>query len=490
VRDPIGIKPLYFSWVGKSIRFGSEIKAILALPDQPRALSRNGLHSFFAQGYPGPKRSLVDGIAPLPPGCILVADRNGFTIEQYWRPRRSHAHVRLEEALETFQTLWPKVVGDMLISDVPVGLLLSGGIDSALVATALAGHNEVRAYTGKFSDASFDETGLAAVSAKYAGLDQKLVSIDAEEVLQTRFLDVVSKVDGQLADSSCLAFYSLCQRARKDTPVLLTGDGADEFFAGYETYRVTRLAAWLNPVLPRTVARSISRGASAFGGLNRGRVSALDKVARFFGGIASGGACPHTQWRRYLFPEDARFVYGDELADLAESVDPLADYGDAYDTAAAPMDAALLSDQQHYLPGDLLMKSDSMSMAHGVEVRVPFLDRRMMEFANSLHPALVSPLRGPDKRLLRASLNALGLPEELTRAGKRGFNVPVDAYLRGPLRPLGDKLLDKNASRLEPLLRPDAVRTLWKRHLDGDSRFSYVLWTTLTFAAWRDIASV
>lgn len=489
-RDPIGIKPLYFSWVGRSIRFGSEIKAILALHDQPRTLSREGLHSFFAQGYPGPKQSLVDGIVPLPPGCVLVADRDGFTIEQYWRPQRSHKYTRMEEALEAFQALWPKVVGDMLISDVPVGLLLSGGIDSALVATALKGHAKVRAYTAVFNDATFDESSLSTISARYAGLDHKFEPIDAEELLQARFLDIVAKVDGQLADSSSLAFYSLCQKARSDVPVLLTGDGADEFFAGYETYRATRLAAGLGPVMPRRVAQRISRGVSALGGLNRGRVSSADKLARFFAGIANGDGRPHTQWRRYLFPQDAPFLYGDDMADLLDQVDPLAGYGDVYDKEMAPIDAALLADQQYYLPGDMLMKSDSMSMAHGVEIRVPFLDRRMMEFSNSLHPSLVSPLRGPDKRLLRAALASLGLPSGLTKASKRGFNIPVDAYLRGPLKLLGDRLLDREASRLEPILRPDAIRNLWRRHIEGDSRFSYVLWTGLTLAAWRDIARI
>lgn len=489
-RDPIGIKPLYFSLVGKSIRFGSEIKALLALPDQPRTLSVEGINSFLAQGYPGPEKSLLNGITPVPPGSYLIADRDGITIERYWAPKRTGELHKLDDAVDAFHELWRTVVGDLLVSDVPVGLLLSGGIDSALVATALKGRSGVGAYTARFRETAFDETGLSSFAAKYANLDQKFVSIDTDDQLEARFLDVVAKSDGQLADSSSLAFHALCEKAKGDVRVLLTGDGADEFFGGYETYRATRMAALLRPVLPSPAAAAIAGLAAAFSGLNRGRVSGADKIARFFAGIANGPDCPHAQWRRYLFPEDARQLLGKEMLDLSSRVDPLADYNAAYDKNLPPIDAALLADQRYYLPGDLLMKSDAMSMAHGVEIRVPFMDTRIMEFANRLHPSLLTPLRGPDKRLLRESLAALDLPREVTRASKRGFNVPVDAYLRGPLKTLGNRLLDQQAERLEPFFRPDAIRNAWREHIDGTSRLSYVLWSALTFAAWREIADL
>ncbi len=489
-RDPIGIKPLYYSQVGNSLRFASEIKALLVLDDQPRTLSPTAIHSFLAQGYPGPKHSLIAEIQPLSPGSVLVADRNGINVTQYWRPERKVRYTDQAEAMDHFATLWRQVVDDLLISDVPVGLLLSGGIDSALVAAALDRKDGLKAYTARFDDALFDETSLSAASANHAGMDQVFVSLDLAGDLETKFLDVVAKSDGQLADSSSLAFYSLCQHARGEVPVLLTGDGADEFFAGYETYRATRIAACLDPVVPGALAGGMARLIAAKADLNRGRANVWDKAARFLAGMANGNGVAHSQWRRYLFPEMAEGLYGPAMTGLHRSVDPLSDYSDAYRMGGSVMDSALLADQIHYLPGDLLMKSDTMSMAHGVEVRVPFLDRRIMEFANSLDVSMLSPMRGPDKKFLRDALGRVGLPDQVTRAPKRGFNIPIDAYLRGPLRPLGERLLYQNAGLVEPFLRADAVRTLWRAHLDGELKASYVIWSILTLAAWRDMASL
>lgn len=489
-RDPVGIKPLYFSFVGRSLRFASEIKALLALEDQPRQLSPESLHRFFAQGYPGPARSLIDGIVPLPPGSTLIADRNGWRVETFWQPKRRRKILGLQEALSDFDRLWPEVVDDQLISDVPVALLLSGGIDSALIATALPDRSNLSAYTATFGESAFDESGLAAVTADHAKLRQTFVSIDSEADIAVRFLDVVAKVDGQLADSSALAFYSLCQKAGKEVRVLLTGDGADEFFAGYETYRATRIAAAVAPLLPKFAMRYFSDVLFAKAAASRIKVGAAEKFARFLSGMANGGERPHPQWRRYLFPEQIGSLYGTGMNNVDREVDALDEYAAALGTEGTVLDRALVADQRYYLPGDMLMKTDSMSMAHGVEVRVPFLDRRIMEFANNLDVAAISPLRSPDKRILRTYLESHGLPKDLTRGSKKGFNIPVASYLRNGLRPLGEKLLDKEADCLAPFLQPDAVRRLWREHIDGNSRSSYTLWTFLTLATWRTTANV
>jgi asparagine synthase (glutamine-hydrolysing) len=489
-RDPVGIKPLYFSFVGRSLRFASEIKALLVLEDQPRQLSPESLHRFFAQGYPGPARSLVGGIVPLPPGSTLVADRNGWRVADFWQPKRHKKVAGLEQALNDFERLWTQVVDDQLISDVPLALLLSGGIDSALIATALPDRADLSAYTATFGESAFDESGLATITAKQANLRQKFVSIDTETDIEARFRDVVAKVDGQLADSSALAFYSLCQKAGKEVRVLLTGDGADEFFAGYQTYRATRVATGVAPFLPKPAMRFLSAILFAKAAGSQAKIGTAEKFARLLSGMANGGNRPHPQWRRYLFPEQIEGLYGTGMKDVNRRVDALDEYAAALGTEGSAMDRALVADQRYYLPGDMLMKTDSMSMAHGVEVRVPFLDRRIMEFANGLDATLISPFCGPDKRLLRTYLETRGLPVSLTRGRKKGFNIPVASYLRHGLRPLGEKLLDREADCLAPFLRPDAVRRLWRSHIDGNSRSSYTLWTFLTLATWRTMAGI
>lgn len=489
-RDPVGIKPLYFSWQGRSLRFASEIKALLALPDQARNLSADALHRFLAQGYAGPRRSLIEGIQPVPPGSVLTANREGWRIARYWRPVRKVAIRTLDAATDEFIPLWRKVVEDQLISDVPVGVLLSGGIDSALIAAALAGRKRVPAFTAKFRNADFDETGLAAIAAQYAGLAHQHVAIDDVSDLEARFISVVHHFDGQLADSSALAFYSLCREARRSIPVLLTGDGADEFFAGYETYRASRIARACAAVIPAGLAGAAARRLFATGRANEDRTGATEKLARLLAGIAHGNGNHHPQWRRYLYPEQLRSLYGSAMGELAQ-VDPLDEYAAAIRSAEGTLtDRCLIADQAYYLPGDMLIKSDAMSMAHSVEVRVPFLDRRIMEFANRLDIELLTPFKGPDKLFLRHVLAKLGLPRATTRARKRGFNVPVASYLRNGLAGLGERLLDRDADCLAPFLRPDGVRQLWRSHRDRRYNHGYALWTLLTLAVWRVAARV
>ncbi len=500
-RDGIGIKPLYYSFDGSVIRFASEVKALLALPDQERALCPDGLHRFLAQGYPGPGRSLLRSIRPLPPGSVLIAGRAGVRQETWWRPKRTGEIRDEREALATFLPLWRDVVADHLISDVPVGLLLSGGIDSGLIAAALRDMRaddgvQPVAYTARFASVEHDEFALARQSAGAAGLRHEPVPVDTDGQLEEVFRRVVRHFDGQCADSSGLAFFLVCEAARRSLSVLLSGDGADEFFGGYETYAASRLAAAVAPVVPSRLAGA---GASVLSWLargNEGRPSFAEKGARLLSGIAAprwaGGGAMHPQWRRYLGVELQSRIYGTELGGLAEGVDALDDYATAMgsDTGASLIDRCLLADQTHYLPGDMLLKVDNMSMAHGMEIRVPFLDRRIMSFAGTLDAGLLAPPRGPTKRILRAALTRAGMPTEVISGRKRGFQVPVSRLLRTALAPLGRLLLDRDADILAPFLKPDGVRGLWRAHHDRQANHGYVLWTLLTLAEYRRAALV
>jgi asparagine synthase (glutamine-hydrolysing) len=174
------------------------------------------------------------------------------------------------------------------------------------------------------------------------------------------------------------------------------------------------------------------------------------------------------------------------MRDSVGDTDPMADYADLVLQGHGQLvDRCLVADQAYYLPGDLLVKSDAMSMAHGLEVRVPFLDRRVMEFAGRIHTCLLTPLRGPDKLLLRRAAGRLGMPTSVTSAPKHGFNVPVARLLRNALRPLCDMFLNRNPDILAPYLDPDGIRKLWLDHQDGRANHGYVLWTLLTLAVWR-----
>jgi len=486
-RDPVGIKPLYFSIIGRSIRFGSELKALTALDDQPTELDAGALHTFLGQGYPGPERSLVAGIRPLPPGSFLIANKDGYRVERYWNARRTSDIVRMDDAIAQFEPLWREVVDDHLVSDVPVGLLLSGGIDSSLVASALRNRPlAISSFTAAFSVADFDETAAAASIARSCGLPHETVAIDTRDAA-SRFRSVVHHYDGQCADSSGLAFHAVCEAAARGHKVVLTGDGADEFFGGYETYRASRAAAVAGRLIPRGLARMSAEFLQGICASDSRRLHPAEKLARWLSGIAEASDCPHPQWRRYAFPRHVALLYTRHMREAVDGTDALGDYADAIRQGPGSLvDRCLLADQNYYLPGDLLMKSDAMSMAHGIEVRVPFLDRRIMEFAGRVHASLLTPLRGPDKYLLREQANrSRVIPRPVAAGRKRGFNVPIAKMLRTGLRSLGDSLLLREPDVFAPYFEPDGVRELWSDHQGGRANHGYVLWTLLTLATWR-----
>lgn len=480
-RDPVGIKPLYHCIKGKTVAFASEVKGVLPFHGQV-SLDHDVLRRFLAQGYTGPDGCLVSGINPLAPGTMAQFSPSGNTVHRYWRPQRSHQHTSLKEAVADFQPLFEKVVTDHLVSDVPVGLLLSGGIDSSLIAKALRGVKGVRAFTGRFAQSEFDEGNIAIAVAQEMGLDHTSVEFEEDYALEERFIRIARMVDGQLADSSSLAFYSVCKEARRHVKVALTGDGADEFFGGYETYRASIFANILTRFLPHGLFKMSAKLLSNSVARHEGRPSLAEKCQRFAQGIATNPDFPHPQWRRYLQPDQEKFIFSKDAA--AFQNDALISYANSASESDTLIDRCLLADQNYYLPGDMLVKADMMSMAHGLEIRVPFLDRRIMEFAGQLHPRLLVPVTGPDKHILRAALGKCRSVPTLDRLPKLGFNVPVALMLRGQLKCLGDKLLDENTDILSPLLNPDGVRRLWREHQERQANNGYSLWALLTLAVW------
>lgn len=483
VRDPAGVKPLYYSRRGNSVYFASEIKALLHVPDVPTTYSAYGLHCLVAQGYPGPGRTTFAEIHPVPPGTILRFNKDGMSVHRYWHPSRSGDVTDMGEALELFSTTWQSIVEDMVVSDVPVGLLLSGGIDSALTAHVLGGVDQYPAFTAQFKEDSFDESSAAADIARRTGLSHHTELVDVESDLETVFRSLVHHHDGQLGDSSALPFYLICQKARTSVPVLFTGDGADEFFAGYETYRATQIAHAVAPFVPKSLASFGAGAASRYVDGGGGVVSTAEKVMRFLDGLASYTNEIHPQWRRYLPARMMSDLYGSGLSDLLED-DPLREYGDAMGQSGSQhlVDRCLTGDQAYYLPGDMIVKSDTMSMAHGVEVRVPFLDQRVMDMAGSLHRGLLTSLRGPDKNLLRQAARQAGLGPDVTSRKKHGFNLPVARILRHGLADLGRWLLDRDADILEPHFSADGVRQIWRQHTDQTANHGYLIWTLLSLA--------
>jgi asparagine synthase (glutamine-hydrolysing) len=485
-RDSIGTKPLFFSRVGDTVRFASEIKGILADPSHPREFDAESLHRFFAMGYVGPNVTTMRHIRQVGPGSLTAWQNGSETSRRFWQPRRSHGFRRLDEAVDAFLPLFDRVVSDQLISDVPVGILQSGGIDSSLVAWSVAKRGQFPLLTASFAEASHDESRTAALVAQQTALPHHIVPIHGDPDPAATLRRVVHHFDGQVADESAGPLLLLTAELRRTATVALSGDGADEFFGGYPTYKATRMVQRFGGVIPTGVARSLGKIMYGVSGADETRLPKTALLSRFLLGIAAGGPLAHAEWRRFVPEFLLPRLYGGALKHLAD-VSPMAGYRAAIERADGPalLDRCLIADQTWHLPAGLLMKTDAMSMANSVEIRVPFLDRRIMELSGACSLDLIVQPDGPTKPLLRKALRDKGAVEAIWNAPKRGFNNPLSELLRGALRPLSQTIFENSPDLFAPYLKPDAVRALWREHADLKTNHAYALWPLLTFALWR-----
>ena len=489
-RDAIGIKPIYVHASADRVVFGSELKAVLRHPRVRRSIDPSALHTFLAAGHAGPDRSLVAGVTQVPPGTLVRYTARDEARRTYWAPRRPATIRDPREAAERFDAIWPEVVQQHLISDVPLGILQSGGIDSTLVSLALKGHGGIPCYTAGFREKSHDETDLARMVADAAGHELRVVSADDADdpASASRLLESIAHhTDGQCADTSAIALHRVAGVVAQHGKVVLSGDGGDEFFGGYDTYRATRMARRIGRLVPSALWHAAGRLAYSAAGRSEARLPAAAVAARFALGLAAGRPHAHVQWRR-LVPDFAiGRLYGSALHGVA-SADPLGAYGALIDQAEGDyLDRCMVADQRFHLQS-ILAKVDTMSMAHSLEVRVPLLDRRVMELAGECHASLLCPPGGPQKRLLREAAARWGAPAAVVAEGKRGFNTPIAALLRETFRASADRVLDAEAGRLEPWLRADGVRELWRAHRDRRANHGYALWPILVLGTWLGLA--
>jgi asparagine synthase (glutamine-hydrolysing) len=484
-RDGIGIKPLLFAEVNGSVVFASEMKGILASRLVNPRLEPSSLHTYLAAGHAGPASTLVSGVHQVPPGSVVCFSREGRRDVHFWEPKRQGDITDEATALDMLASALDEVVDSQLISDVPLSVLQSGGIDSTLVSLSV-GRRGANAplFTASFNEPSHDEVDLARRVAVAASLQHRVIPGDASGDLSETFRAIVYHFDAQCADTGALGFYSLSQAVRQHCTVALSGDGGDEFFAGYETYAATRVAEVLRHIVPAPLARAVGSAAYGANPQDETRLPISSVIARFGAGLGEGAGRPHLQWRRLLPAALTPKVYGPAMAELA-STSPYAEYAAYYDSApGGVLDRAMLADQRFHLQS-VLAKVDAMSMAHSLEIRVPLLDRRVMNLAGRMSTQLLNRFRGHPKAILRALAERLGAPKGVTAARKKGFNVPIARLLRRELAPLGDQILTRNADVLAPYLDADGVRSLWQEHKEGRANHAFALWPILMLAVWR-----
>jgi asparagine synthase (glutamine-hydrolysing) len=491
-RDPIGVKPLFYADHAGMLRFGSEVKAILTDPAVDRAPDYEALDAFMTFSYtPAPATGFAR-VRQLLPGQCATYTPGGGRLWSYWEPPYDERPATLDfrTAVEEFTRLFDRVTAAQMVSDVPVGAFLSGGLDSAAVVRAMrrAGCGPVHTLTVGFDVPGFDERDAARQAAERLGVEWQAqeVSVDAAALLPA----LSRHMEEPTADSSMLPVYLLCREARRRFTVAMSGDGADEILAGYETYRATRLASYYR-MLPAALRRHVLTPLARLIPPSDTKYSTHLVANRFVDGAELGPGRDHCSWRTIFNDRLKRRLYSEAFLRAAAGSDPVGAY--ARHVADVPAErewlAGLLhADTAFYLPNDMLVKVDRMSMASGLEVRVPFLDVEVVRFCASL-PGDLKLHRGKiRKHLLRASLRDT-LSEAALNRPKSGFNVPLGTWMRSSLRELLFDAARTHRSDLGELLKLDEVERLAGEHGERRADHGHALFTVLMLALWLDNAA-
>uniref|UniRef100_UPI00404B2C15 asparagine synthase (glutamine-hydrolyzing) n=1 Tax=Desulfobacca sp. TaxID=2067990 RepID=UPI00404B2C15 len=477
-RDRLGKKPLFYCQQGDAISFASEIKAILALTTTPREIAWDHLGFYLSLNYTPAPATLFRGIRQLEPGEYLLWEKGRLTINEYWDLAMppTVAMVPNSQVLQEFTDVWQEAVRLRLISDVPVGAFLSGGLDSAaVVSTAAALYpGRLKTFSIGFGERSYDERGYARQVARRWQTEHHeiLVTPRVEDILPR----LVWHAEEPTADSSMVPVYYLAQFAAREVKVVLTGDGADEVLAGYPTYQAHYLLRWLQ-AWPTPVQAALSRLAQALPVSHR-KVSLDFKLKRLTAALAWNVDYAHYSWRRIWAPAElAQLLPGLPVTEAYQQYQRWLDRAGQ----ASALNRMLYADTRFYLPNDMLVKVDRMTMAHGLEARAPFLDHVLVELAARLPEAW--KLRGLvwKKYLLRRLLRDQ-VPATIRWQSKRGFNVPVGLWFKGELRDFCHAHLQQ--LRHLGCFAMDYVETVWQQHQRDERDWSHHLWGLLILSLW------
>ena len=476
VRDHMGIKPLYFARRRENIYFGSELKAILLHPEIERSIDLAGLADYLSLNYvPGP-RTLIEGVEKVPPGTWLEWRGGRVAIGEYWRlefapdPKRD-----LGSAKEELDELLRSAVREQLVSDVPLGVWSSGGLDSSTIlhyASETAG-GRLKTFSMSFEGRSFDESRYFREVAQAYGTDHHELDLNPATDLASVIEDLPYYSDEPSADAGALPVWFLSKMSRRHVTVALSGDGADELFGGYQTYLADRYSQRLRR-LPQSLLRFGEKTARMLP-VSNDKIGLDYKINRLLQGSLLDPVEAHFFWNgTFSRGQQENLRNGWKVPTDIETGRP--------ERTTAGLSRFMSMDQLCYLPDDILTKVDRMSMAHSLEVRPPFLDHRIVEFAARLPEDL--KIRGGRLKFVLRELMKDRLPRAVTKRCKEGFDIPTHHWFRTILRPLLLDTLNEGAVRDSGILSWPAVDAIIRAHLNRRANLGYHLWGLVVLFLW------
>jgi asparagine synthase (glutamine-hydrolysing) len=479
-RDRLGIKPLYVAQHCGEIYFGSEMKSLFVHPELPRKIDEAGLSYYLSLNYvPGPY-TLIDGVSKVKPGHLVDWRDGAFHTEPFWtaRPWPSSRHT-IESAREELDALLDTAVREHLLSDVPLGVWASGGLDSTTMVHYAAKHfpGRLKTFSVSFAGKEFDESPYFRTVARHYGTDHREFDLNEQHDLSGTIAKLVEHADEPTADAGALPVWYLSAMSRRDVTVVLSGEGADELFAGYATYLADGYAARARQ-WPRWLRRA-GAGLVSLVPASDHKIGWDYKARRFLEGSLLDPGSAHLYWggthgdaaRKQLYRRDG----ARHAADLVR-------WMPAEFTALGQLNQSLWLDQAFYLPDDILVKCDRMSMAHSLEVRPAFLDHRVVEFANSLPEDL--KIRGGVLKFLLRDLMKDRIPPAVTSRPKEGFDIPAQRWFRTILRPLLHDTVNERTVRESGLFEWSAAARMLDGHDKRRGNYGYHLWALLILFLW------
>jgi len=505
-RDRFGEKPLYYGWPGRgndaTFVFGSELKALRAFPNFANPINRDALELYFKFCMVPAPYSIYQDIFKLEPGHILVLQGEGFNnraikIEPYWQltdvvEKGISSPISDEiEAIELLESALRKSVKQQSVADVPLGVFLSGGIDSSLITALMQDQSNrpVQSFTVGFDETEFDESPYALAVAKHIGTEHHELRVTSSDALNI-IPNLPEIYDEPFSDSSQIPTYFICQAARQNVTVALSGDAGDELFGGYNRYfwgkRIWNKLAWL----PTPARRLLGRGISLF------PVSTWDAINHILPShyqTTNLGDKAYKMANRLERVDNLEDLYknllmiwqeGNDLVKHSNKLPTILDDANIIKKISESEHRMMLWDSLIYLPDDILTKVDRAAMSVSLETRAPFLDHRIAELAWRM-PLQMKIRNGEGKWALRQVLYKY-VPRDLIERPKAGFGVPVGEWLRGPLRDWAEDLINEKRLQSEGYLNSTLIRTTWQQHLSGRHDWSHHLWAVLMFQAWLD----